>query len=85
MNCAKSRHGGRDDQRHVDIDDPQELHHWAQQFETTEADIKAAVAVVGSDVAKVGDYVQSGRKPHRHPSRHRPPRLRDGDIERGAT
>ena len=67
----------------VDADDPDELRYWAQRFQTTEDDVRDAVAQVGPDAAAVGDFLQSGRHPHRHPSTHRPPRLRDENLRRG--
>jgi hypothetical protein len=37
--------------------------------------VVSAVAQVGDDVGAVGDFLQSGREPHRHPSDRRPPRV----------
>jgi hypothetical protein len=71
------------DRPQLDADDPDEVRHWAQQFKTTEQDLKDAVALVGRSIVAVGDFVQCGRRPHHHPSRHRPPRLRDENLQRG--
>jgi hypothetical protein len=81
--AAPQARRGRQDRADLDPDDPDEVRHWAQQFKTTEQDIKDAVAMVGRSVAAVGDFVQCGRRPHHHPSRHHPPRLRDEGLQRG--
>jgi hypothetical protein len=59
------RRGNRQDQRSIDVEDQQELRHWAQQFHATEDDVKAAVARVDTEVRAVGDFLQSGRRPQR--------------------
>jgi len=84
---ARSRAGNggtaREKRSTVDADDAGQLRYWAQRFKTTEDDLRDAIAQVGRDAAAVGDFLQSGRHPHRHPSAHHPPRLRDEDLRRG--
>jgi hypothetical protein len=75
--------GDRADRRSVDLDDPEELRYWAQRFHATEDDVRDAVSQAGTDPGAVGDFLQSGRAPHRDPGTHTPPRLRDEDLRRG--
>jgi hypothetical protein len=58
MSLEKHPRGSPDDQ-HINVEDIDELHHWARLLGTTPEQIKEAVARVGKSPARVREYLEA--------------------------
>lgn len=54
----KSKTGWQDDVK-INLSQPYEVRDWAKKFGCTEAQLRAAVQVVGNGARKVGEYLRT--------------------------